>query len=126
IALGNVVQFDDLIPQALAGRDVDLVGFAALLEFLGLHFLEALQAGLGLGLATFCALAHPLQLGLHGLGVGGFLLGLGGQAVGLGFQPLGVVALERDTMAAVQFQDPAGDVVEEVTVVGNGHHGAGE
>src|SRR5690606_5185572 len=35
IALGNVVQFDDLIPQALAGRDVDLVGFAALLEFLG-------------------------------------------------------------------------------------------
>src|SRR5690606_18572121 len=92
IALGNAVQFDDLIPQALAGRDVDLVGFAALLEFLGLHFLEALQAGLGLGLATFCALAHPLQLGLHGLGVGGFLLGLGGQAVGLGFQPLGVVA----------------------------------
>ncbi|MCY1346901.1 hypothetical protein D9M69_329990 [compost metagenome] len=29
-------------------------------------------------------------------------------------------------MAAVQFEDPASDVVEEVTVVGNGNHGARE
>src|SRR5690606_22626678 len=34
VTLGYVVQLDDLVPQALAGRDVDFVGLAALLEFL--------------------------------------------------------------------------------------------
>src|SRR5690606_21138011 len=37
IALGDVVQFDDLVTQPGPGGDIDLVGFAALLEFLGLH-----------------------------------------------------------------------------------------
>lgn len=115
-----------LSPRRRTGRDVDLVGLAALLEFLRLQFLEALQARLGLGLAALGALAYPLQLGLHGLGVGGFLLGFLGQAGGLGFQPAGVVAFERDAMATVEFEDPAGDVVEEVAVVGDRHHGAGE
>ena len=40
-----------------ARRDVDLVGLAALLEFLRLQFLEALQAGLALGLAALGVLA---------------------------------------------------------------------
>jgi hypothetical protein len=35
-------------------------------------------------------------------------------------QPGGVVALPGDAVAAVEFQDPAGDVVEEVAVVGDG------
>ena len=35
-----------------------------------------------------------------------------------------VVALERDAAAAVELEDPAGDVVEEVAVVGDGDHGA--
>ncbi|MCY1407503.1 hypothetical protein D9M71_228070 [compost metagenome] len=91
-----------------------------------MQFLEALQTGLGLGLATLGALAHPLQFGLHGLGMGGFLLGFLGQARGLGFQPAGVVAFERDALAAVEFENPAGDVVEEVAVVGDRHHGARE
>src|SRR5690606_31164013 len=58
--------------------------------------------------------------------MGGLLLGFGGQAVGLGFQPLGVVALEGNAVAAVQFENPACDVIQEVAVVGNGDHGAGE
>ncbi|MNE80317.1 hypothetical protein D3C80_1768770 [compost metagenome] len=58
--------------------------------------------------------------------MGGFLLGLLGQTGGLGFQPLRVVALEGDALAAVELENPAGDVVEEVAVVGDRHHGAGE
>ncbi len=58
--------------------------------------------------------------------MGALLLRFLRQALGLGFQPARVVAFVRDAGAAVQFQDPAGDVVEEVTVVGNRYHGARE
>src|SRR5476649_636931 len=51
VALADVLELDDLVTQARTGRDVDLVGFAALLEFLRLHFFEALQTSLGFGLA---------------------------------------------------------------------------
>ncbi len=120
------MEIDDLVTQTRAGRDVDFVGLAALLEFLRLHLLEALQAGLGLRLAGLGALAYPLQFRLHGLLVCRLLLGFLLQARGLGFQPLRVVALEGYALAAVEFENPAGDVVEEVAVVGDRHHGAGE
>ncbi|MNO47861.1 hypothetical protein D3C76_381850 [compost metagenome] len=85
-----------------------------------------MQTGLGLGLARLGALTNPFQFGFHGLGVGGFLLGFLGQTAGLGFQPAGVVAFERNALATVEFENPAGDVVEEVAVVGDRHHGARE
>ena len=39
-------------------------------------------------------------------------------------EPAGVVALVRDALAAVELEDPAGHVVEEVAVVGDGDDGA--
>ena len=54
----------------------------------------------------------------------GFLLGFHLQALLFVLQPLAVVAFERNALATVQFQDPAGYVVQEVTVVGDGNHGA--
>ena len=44
---------------------------------------------------------------------------------GLGLQVGGVVALVRVGTAAVELEDPLGDVVEEVPVVGDGDDGAG-
>jgi hypothetical protein len=72
------------------------------------------------------ALANPLELFLHRLHAGVFLLLLDLQPLFLLVQPVGVVALPGDAGAAVQFQDPLGGVVQEVAVVGDGHHGAGE
>jgi hypothetical protein len=46
------------------------------------------------------------------------------QSGGLLLQPVGVVALVGDALAAIQFQDPSGHVVQEVTVVGDGDDGA--
>ena len=46
------------------------------------------------------------------------------EALGLLFQPGGVVAFVGDAAAAVEFEDPAGDVVEEVAVVGDDQDGA--
>ena len=44
-----------------------------------------------------------------------------GEAGLLLLEPRRVVALERDAAPAVELEDPAGDVVEEVPVVGDGH-----
>ena len=47
-----------------------------------------------------------------------------GEPLLLLLEPRGVVALERDAAAAVELEDPAGDVVEEVPVVRHGDDGA--
>ena len=47
------------------------------------------------------------------------------QALVLLHQPVGVVALPRNAVAAVEFEDPLGGVVEEVAVMGDRDHGAG-
>ncbi len=47
------------------------------------------------------------------------------QQLGLLRQPGGIVALEGQPAAVLQLQDPLGDVVEEVAVVGDDDHRAG-
>ena len=125
-ALGHAVEFDDLVAQTLADRDEDFLGFVALLVFDRVEFLEAVETRLGLGLARFRVLPHPFQFLFHGLDAAGFLFGFGFQAGFLLFQPTGVVAFPRDAVAAVEFQNPLGGVVEEVAVVSDGDDGAGE
>ena len=68
--------------------------------------------------------AHPLELGRDRALARRLLALLLGQALLLLLEPARVVALERDALAAVELEDPAGDVVEEVAIVGHGHDGA--
>ena len=83
-----MIHFDDDIPQALTWRNIDFVGFVAILELAGAEFVEALHAGLALGLPALGVAAGPLQFGLDSALVGGLLFFLGGQALFLGFQPV--------------------------------------
>ena len=48
------------------------------------------------------------------------------QALLLLLQPGTVVAFPRNAVAAVEFENPFGRVVEEVAIVGDRHHGAGK
>ena len=125
-ALGNVLKFNDLRTQALGHGNEDLVGLVALLVFDVAQLFEARHAGLALGLAAFGVAAHPLQFFLHGLGAGVFALLFLGQALFFLLEPVGVVAFPWNAVATVQFQDPFSGVVQEVAVVGDGHHGARE
>ena len=72
----------------------------------------------------FRGAADPFQFGFHFLGATLVLLSLGLQTCGLGLEVRGVVALVGVKGAAVDFADPLGDVVQEVTVVGDGQNGA--
>ena len=80
--------------------------------------------GLLLGLARPRALAHPLEFAferpLLGLVFARFLF----EPLGLLFEPGRIVALVGNAAAAVQLEDPAGDVVEEIAVVGDDQAGA--
>jgi hypothetical protein len=86
-ALADFIELEDLVAEALADRDEELVGFVALLVIDFRHFIEALQAGLALGLARLGIAAHPFQFLLHRLHVRVDLLGFGFQARFLLLQP---------------------------------------
>ena len=108
-------------PRRGAGRDGDLELAVGGLRGVGLgqQLLVGAEAGLALGLAGSWREAHPFELAGEGplAGVGGALLA--GEAGELLLEPARVVALEREAAAVVELEDPLGDVVEEVAVVGD-------
>ena len=123
-SFADTFHFYDLVAQTGSGRDIDLVGFVALLEILRAHFFETGKAGFALRLPAFGVATHPLQLLFDGFLARSFLFGFCTQALFLVFQPLAIVAFKRDALAPVELQNPACYVVEEVAVVGNGNYGA--
>ncbi len=70
-------------------------------------------------MTRFRARPHPLELALDRPAAGARLLLLAREARLLLLEPGGVVAAERDAAAAVELENPARDVVEEVAVVGD-------
>ena len=116
---------DDQIAQARPGRDRDLAGLGGAVGVLRQQRLVGGDAGLALGLARPRRLPDPFQLALERALPRLLLLLLLRQPLLLLLQPGGVVALPGNAAAAIELQDPAGDVVEEVAVVGDGHDGAG-
>ena len=125
-ALADPRCLDHEIAQARSGRDVDLVGLVAPLEFLRGQLFIALEARLALGMTALGVGAHPFELGPHRPEARLFLALFLGQAPFLLIEPGGVIALPGDPVAAVQLQDPTRDVVEKIAVVGDRDHGAGE
>ena len=89
------------------------------------QFLVALITRFGFGLPRFrrrrYPLAFALQRALARLVLAAFLL----QSLLFLVQPRGVVALVGNAAAVIELEDPAGDVVEEVAVVGDDQDGAG-
>ena len=124
VGLAHPLRLDDELPQAGSGRDVDLQFPGAGLRLLREQLLVGADAGLGFGMAALGRHPDPLQFPLEGLLPLGFRFLLLLESLLLLIQPGGVVPLPGDSLAPVQLQDPAGDVVEEVTVVGHGDHGA--
>src|SRR5262249_30521769 len=114
VALREVVGLDHLLAEARPGRDRDLDGLRRAVLLLGAQLLVRSDARLRLRLARARRHLHPLELALQGALARGLLLLLELEALLLLLEPRGVVALVRDAAAAVELEDPAGDVVEEV------------
>ena len=123
-ALAQRLGVDHLAAQARARRDVDLDLVELDVAVLGQQALVVVQARLGLLAPALRVLAHPLELGLDRALARLVRLRLLREPRLLLLQPARVVALERDPVPAVELEDPARDVVEEVAIVGDGHDGA--
>ncbi len=126
VALRNLFHREYLVAQALRDRDEDLLRLVPRLAFLGRELLEPGEARLGLRLAPLRVLPHPLELVLHRLDARRLLARLDLQALLLLLEPARVVAFPRNAVAAVELEDPARGVIEEVAVVRDGDHGARE
>jgi hypothetical protein len=125
VALAQAGRLDDDVAQPRPRRDMDLDRVELDGGVLGQQLLVCGDAGAALGVPGAGCHAHPLELALEGAAAGRLLLLLDGQPGLLLLEPRRVVALERDAVAAVELEDPAGHVVEEVAVVGHGQHRAG-
>ncbi len=109
------------IAQPLARRNVDFDLIDLLRRVLRQQLLVGRQAGLALGLARARRHPDPLELTrqcLLPLALGLLFLR---QPVLLLLEPRRVVPLPGNALAAVEFQNPLGGVVEEVPVVRHGH-----
>ena len=120
----HVVGLDHHVAQTRTVRNEYLELLLLLLRILVHHLVVGRQTGLRLGMATRGRHAHPFQLAFERLAALRLLLLLHGHALGLLLEPARVVALPGDALAAVELQNPPGDVVQEVAVVRHGDHRA--
>ena len=111
--------------QVRPGRDLEHDGLVAAFGVLAGELLVALEPGPVLGHAGAGRHPDPLELAGELLAAAAFLLLLECQPGLLLLEPRRVVALPGNALAAVELEDPLGDVVEEVAVVGDEDDGAG-
>src|SRR5262249_15806249 len=75
-------------------------------------------------LASAWALADPFELARERLLARRLFSALLLEALFLLLEPIGIIAFPGNARSPVELQDPARDVVEEVAVVSDEHHGA--
>src|SRR5690606_15898714 len=124
VALAQRLGLDDDVAESRAGRDVDFGALDLPGRLLGEQLLVGVQARLALRLPGARRHADPLELALQRALATALGLLLLREPLLLLLEPRRVIAFPRIGAAAVELEDPAGDVVEEVAVVGDGHDAA--
>ena len=114
-----MIEVDDVLAEPLGHRDDDLRGLGLLLARLLQQVLVALIARLRFRLPGLGRRSNPFLLALERALMRGLLAALLHQPLLLLHQPGRIVALVGNAFAAIELEDPAGDVVEEVAVVGD-------
>ena len=89
------------------------------------QLIEGLDARLAFGLAALGAGANPLKLVLDRLGAALVLAVLLLEPLALGFKVGRIIALVGEVFSAIEFENPADDIIEEITVMGDHQHRAG-
>ena len=124
-ALVQPFEIDDVLAEPLGDRNDDLRGLGLLLARLLQQILIALVARLGLGLARLGRGRDPFLLAGERLLMRGVLAAFLLEALLLLHQPGRIIALVGNALAAVELENPARHVVEEVAVVGHDQDRAG-
>ena len=125
VALAECFGLDHHVAQARPGRDADFDGVLAFLRLLRQHLLVGRETRLGFGLASARRGAHPFELARKRALASRLGLFFAREPLALLIEPGRIVALPGNALAAIELENPAGDIVEEVAIVGDGHDGAG-
>ena len=119
-----MLEVDDVLAEPLGDRDDDLRALRLLLAGLFQQFLVALVTRLGFGLPRARRCGDPFLLAgeraLVRFLLAAFLL----QPLALLPEPGRIISLIGNAVAAIELENPAGDVVEEIAVVGDDQDGA--
>ena len=118
-------RLDDEISEAGACGNRDLGVLDLFLAVFCEEFFVGVDARLAFCVPAFRAHADPFELAVELLAAVGLSLFLEGEALRFLVEPARVVALPGNALAAVEFENPFRDVVEEIAVMGNGDDGAG-
>ncbi len=125
VGLAHPFGFDNDVAEAGAGGDEEFEFLFLLLAFLTEEFFIGRDTRLTLGVAPLWTHANPFEFALQGLLALSFRFVFLAEAVLFLLQPRRIVSFPGDAGAAVEFENPAGDIVEEVAVMGDGDDGAG-
>ena len=124
VALAQAARFDDDVAEPGTRRNVDFGGFNFLRGVFAQQLLVGVEARLSFRLARARRHANPFELAFERAltpGLGLFLLR---ETILFLLEPRRVVALPRNAPPAIELENPAGDVVQEVAIVGDGDDGA--
>ncbi len=110
---------DDFVAESRAVGDENLEAFFALFLVFVEEFVVGVESGLAFSLSGFGGHAHPFEFAFEGLASFRGLFFFLSHAFGFLVEPRRVVSFPRNSFAAVEFENPTGDVVEEVAVVGD-------
>ena len=124
IAFFDVIGVDDEVAEVGAGGDLEDDGFVAFFDVLRGELFVAGEPSAVFSDAGSGGEADPFELAGEGFAAGAFVFFFLGEAFLLLLEPGGIVSLPGDALAAVELEDPAGDVIEEVAVVGDRDDGA--
>ncbi len=123
--LGQALEIDDVLTEPLGHGNRDLRGLGLLLAGLLQELLVALVARLRFGLACLRRGRDPFLLARQGTLMRRLFAALLLETLLLLRQPGGVIAFIGNAPAAVELENPPGDVVEEIAVMGDDQDRAG-
>ena len=123
VGLGDVFDFNHFGAKSgpLGHQNFNL-GLVALAPLIGQLFV-AFDPGFVFGLPSGRAFLHPFQFAFERFLSLGFTAFFDFQTLALLLEPSGVIAFPRNAFSAIEFQNPARHVVQEVPVVGDGDDG---
>ena len=124
IGFSHMLGFDNLIAESRTVGDENFEFFLAFFLVLVEEAVVGRKTRFTLGLSSLRSHSHPFKFALESLAALACLFLLLSHSLGLLVEPRRVVSFPGDTLAAVEFENPAGDMVEEVTVVSDGNHSA--
>ena len=121
VRLAQILRNHNVVAQPRRHRNHDFIRTHLLGLRLALQLLKRLHTRLVLGLSRTRSQTHPIEFALQRSLTRGFRFFFLLQTIPLLLQPTRIIAFPRNALAAIQLENPLRDVVQEVTIVGDGH-----